>query len=183
MKPHLPALGPRLGKELGAVRAALAAGEFEQLEDGGFRAAGHELAADEVLVERFGRQGWAIASEDGVTVALETTLDEELELEGRVLDLIHTVNGMRKEQGLELTDRIALTLPVELEELLRARRLDQGRGAGRLDRGRRRRRADDREGRALSPALSFVVLTESFAAIAAVVERLAAQGNAARSSS
>ncbi len=119
VKPHLPALGPRLGKELGAVRAALAAGEFEQLEDGGFRAAGHELAADEVLVERFGRQGWAIASEDGVTVALETTLDEELELEGRVLDLIHTVNGMRKEQGLELTDRIALTLPVELEELLR----------------------------------------------------------------
>jgi isoleucyl-tRNA synthetase len=119
VKPHLPALGPRLGKELGAVRAALAAGEFEQLEDGGFRAAGHELAADEVLVERFGRPGWAIASEDGVTVALETTLDEELELEGRVLDLIHTVNGMRKEQGLELTDRIALTLPVELEELLR----------------------------------------------------------------
>ena len=36
-----------------------------------------------------------------------------------MLDLIHTVNGMRKEQGLELTDRIALTLPAEHEELLR----------------------------------------------------------------
>ena len=39
------------------------------------------------------------------------TLDDELELEGRVYDLIHTLNSMRKEQGLELTDRITVTLP------------------------------------------------------------------------
>jgi isoleucyl-tRNA synthetase len=111
VKPHLPALGPKLGKELGAVRAALAAGEFEQLADGGFRVLGHELAADEVLVERSGKKGWTVASEDGVTVAVDTTLDAELELEGRVYDLIHTLNSMRREQGLELTDRIAVTLP------------------------------------------------------------------------
>ena len=111
VKPHLPALGPKLGKELGAVRAALASGEFEQLEGGGFRVLGHELAADEVLVERSGKEGWAVASDDGVTVALDTTLDAELELEGRVYDLIHTLNSMRKEQGLELTDRITVTLP------------------------------------------------------------------------
>ncbi len=43
VKPNLPVLGPRLGKELGAVRAALEAGEFEELDGGGFRAAGHEL--------------------------------------------------------------------------------------------------------------------------------------------
>ncbi|MEO5576616.1 MAG: class I tRNA ligase family protein, partial [Gaiellaceae bacterium] len=88
VKPHLPILGPKLGKELGAVRAALAAGEFEQLEGGGFRVLGHELAADEVLVERSGKEGWAVASDEGVTVALDTTLDAELELEGRVYDLI-----------------------------------------------------------------------------------------------
>ena len=111
VKPHLPVLGPKLGKELGAVRAALAAGEFEQLEGGGFRVLGHDLGADEVLVERSGKEGWAVASEEGVTVALDTTLDAELELEGRVYDLIHTLNSMRKEQGLELTDRIAVTLP------------------------------------------------------------------------
>ena len=45
VKPHLPVLGPKLGKELGAVRAALAAGEFEQLDGGGFRVLGHELGA------------------------------------------------------------------------------------------------------------------------------------------
>jgi isoleucyl-tRNA synthetase len=112
VKPHLPVLGPKLGKELGPVRAALAAGEFEQLVGGGFRVLGHELAADEVLVERSGREGWAVASDEGVTVALDTSLDAELELEGRVYDLIHTLNGMRREQGFELTDRIAVTLPV-----------------------------------------------------------------------
>jgi isoleucyl-tRNA synthetase len=53
-----------------------------------------------------------------VTVALDTELDDELRLEGRVLDLIHQVNLMRKEAGLELTDRIVLTLP-EDGELLR----------------------------------------------------------------
>ena len=111
VKPHLPALGPKLGKELGAVRAALAAGEFEQLENGGFRVLGHELGLDEVLVERSGKEGWMVASEDGITVALDVTLDPELELEGRVYDLIHTLNSMRKELGLELTDRIAVTLP------------------------------------------------------------------------
>jgi isoleucyl-tRNA synthetase len=111
VKPHLPALGPKLGKELGAVRAALEAGEFEQLEGGGFRVLGHDLSPDEVLVERSGKEGWAVASEEGVTVALDTTVDAELELEGRVYDLIHTLNGMRKEQGLELTDRITVTLP------------------------------------------------------------------------
>jgi len=111
VKPHLPVLGPKLGKELGAVRAALAAGEFEQLEGGGFRVLGHELGPDEVLVERSGKEGWAVASDEGVTVALDTTLDAELELEGRVYDLIHTLNSMRKDQGLELTDRIAVTLP------------------------------------------------------------------------
>jgi isoleucyl-tRNA synthetase len=111
VKPHLPALGPRLGKELAAVREALSAGDFEQLEGGGFRVLGHDLGPDDVLVERSGKEGWAVASEEGVTVALDTTLDAELELEGRVYDLIHTLNGMRKEQGLELTDRITVTLP------------------------------------------------------------------------
>jgi isoleucyl-tRNA synthetase len=118
VKPHLPALGPRLGKELAAVRAALAAGAFEQLEGGRFRAAGHELGADEVLVERAGKEGWAVAAEDGVTVALDVSLDRELEREGRVYDLIHSVNTMRRDAGLELTDRITLTLPSSDADLL-----------------------------------------------------------------
>jgi isoleucyl-tRNA synthetase len=118
VKPNLPVLGPKLGKELGAVRAALAAGEFEDLGEGRFRAAGHELSPEEVLVERSGRDGWAIASSDGVTVALDTSVDEGLEREARVYELIHQVNTMRKESGLALTDRIALTIPSRDADLL-----------------------------------------------------------------
>jgi isoleucyl-tRNA synthetase len=121
VKPHLPALGPRLGKELGPVRAALAAGEFEELSDGRFRVLGHELGPDEVLVERSGKHGWAVAAENGLTVALDIALDPELEREGRVYDLIHQVNSMRKDAGLELTDRIALTVPASDADLLEHR--------------------------------------------------------------
>ncbi len=118
VKPNLPVLGPKLGKELATVRAALQAGEFEQLPDGGFRAAGHDLGPDEVLVERGGREGWAVAGSDGMTVALLTALDDELRLEADAYDLIHRVNSMRKEQGLELTDRIVLTVPEPLRALV-----------------------------------------------------------------
>jgi isoleucyl-tRNA synthetase len=118
VRPNLPVLGPRLGKELGALRAALQAGEFEELDGGRFRVGERELEPDEVLVERRGREGWAVASEPGLTVALDTMLDAELELEGRVRDLIHRVNGMRREAKLELTDRIALTLPASEADLL-----------------------------------------------------------------
>jgi isoleucyl-tRNA synthetase len=51
-------------------------------------------------------------------VALDTRLDEELLLEGRVLDLIHRLNSKRKEAGLELTDRIVVILPASESDLL-----------------------------------------------------------------
>jgi len=117
VKPNLPVLGPKLGRELGAVRAALESGEFEEVV-GGFRAAGHDLAADEVLVERVGKEGWAVAHADGITVALDTALDPELEQEKRVLDLIHELNAKRKDAGLALTDRIVVTLPQAASDLL-----------------------------------------------------------------
>jgi isoleucyl-tRNA synthetase len=120
VKPHLPALGPRLGKELPAVREALARGEFEEV-DGGFRVLGHDLGPEDVLVERRGSEGWAVAddAESGLTVALDTAIDTELELEGRVYDLIHHLNSMRREAGFELTDRIVVTLPESQADLLR----------------------------------------------------------------
>ena len=118
VKPNLPLLGPKLGKELGAVRAALEAGDFEQLAGGGVRVNGHELGAEEVLIERRPREGWALAEDEAVTVAVTTELDDELRLEGRVLDLIHRLNSMRKDAGLALTDRIRVTLPASHADLL-----------------------------------------------------------------
>jgi isoleucyl-tRNA synthetase len=110
-KPNLKLLGPKLGARLPAVGAALAEGRFERLADGTVRVEGHELRPEEVFVERSAPDGWALAEEGVLSVALDVRLDPELELEGRVYDLVHAVNGLRKAQGLELTDRIVLTLP------------------------------------------------------------------------
>lgn len=110
VKPNLPVLGPRLGKELGAIRAALQNGEFEQLEGGRFRVGAYELEPNEVLVETAQAEGWAIQSNEGVSVGLDTSIDEALAREGRVNDLIHHVNNLRKETGLAITDRINLWL-------------------------------------------------------------------------
>jgi isoleucyl-tRNA synthetase len=115
-KPNLPVLGPRLGKELGAVREALARGEVEELPGGGVRAAGHELAPGDVLVERHEEPGWAHS--ERFSVGIDTELDDELRREGRVLDLIRQLNELRRRAGLELTDRIVVRLPAEHAELL-----------------------------------------------------------------
>ena len=111
VKPNLRVLGPKLGKTLPGVSAALAAGQFTELEGGRFQVDGHVLEPDEVLVERVGLEGWAAASEDGVTVALDTSLDDELRLEARLNDLIRDVQVLRKDSGLEIVDRIRLWIP------------------------------------------------------------------------
>ena len=110
VRPNLPVLGPKLGVKLGAIRAALAAGEFVAREDGSFEVGGQVLGPDDVLVESTEKQGWVIAASDGLSVALDTTVDDELAREGRVNDLVHRVNVLRKESGLEISDRIRLWL-------------------------------------------------------------------------
>jgi isoleucyl-tRNA synthetase len=117
--PNLRVLGPRLGAKLREVRAALEAGEVERLEGGRLRVAGELLEPGDVIEgERHEIPGWAIAEEGGVSVAFDVELDDELRLEGRVLDLVHAVNAMRRAAGIELTDRIVLTLPESDAELL-----------------------------------------------------------------
>jgi isoleucyl-tRNA synthetase len=111
VKPNLPVLGPKLGPRLREVSAALAEGRFEELEGGRFAVDGLILEPHEVLVERVGLEGWALAADDGVTVAVDTTLDDELLLEARLNDLIRDVQVLRKDSGLEITDRIRLWIP------------------------------------------------------------------------
>jgi isoleucyl-tRNA synthetase len=117
VKPNLPVLGPKLGPALPEVRTALAEGRFEELEGGRFQVNGHVLEPEEVLVERIGKEGWAVATDGAVTVALDVRLDGELRLEARCNDLIRDIQLLRKESGLEITDRIRLWIPDE--ELLR----------------------------------------------------------------
>ncbi len=118
VRPNFPVLAPRLGRDVQLVKKALDAGDFAELDGGRFEAAGHLLEPAEVLVERLEKPGWAVASDQGVTVALDTALDAELVRRGRVYEVVHQVNTMRKEAGLELTDRIKLSLPAADADLL-----------------------------------------------------------------
>jgi isoleucyl-tRNA synthetase len=111
IKPNFPVAGPRLGPKIKEVAAALAKGEFEGLEDGGVKVAGETLAAEELQrSERVVLDGWVVAHDGNVSVAVDPTLDDELIREGRALELVRLLNEQRKQAGLDLTDRIKLTL-------------------------------------------------------------------------
>jgi isoleucyl-tRNA synthetase len=115
--PRLDIVGPRFGPNLPELRRLLAEGSF-QVQNGSLRAGAFVLAPGEFTVEYAPREGWAVAHETDYVVAVDTRLDEELELEGRVLDLIHMIQRLRKEAGLEITDRVVVTVPANAEGLL-----------------------------------------------------------------
>jgi isoleucyl-tRNA synthetase len=73
------------------------------------------------MLEYAPREGWEVKHEDEYVVGVDTRLDDELRTEGRVYDLIHKVQRLRRDAGLEVTDRIVLTTPWEDEDLLEHR--------------------------------------------------------------
>ncbi|MFN8232539.1 MAG: isoleucine--tRNA ligase [Actinomycetota bacterium] len=116
-KPDFKELGPRLGARVrdvaavlaadrGAVAGALARGERVELELAD--ATSVELSADDVDLTQDVREGWGVASEGGVTVALDLEITPELRLEALARELIRVIQDARKEAGLAVTDRIEL---------------------------------------------------------------------------
>ncbi len=111
VKPNLPVLGPRLGREVGAVRSALAALDSREVAEAvragkNVMVAGHDLAPDEFLVEMHAIDGYAVVNEAGYTVGVATTITEELGDEGIARELVRRVQDLRREAGFELSDRI-----------------------------------------------------------------------------
>jgi isoleucyl-tRNA synthetase len=110
VKPLLPKIGKRLGPQTQAVLAAARNNEVEYLSSGAVRLAGVELAADEVELIATPRAGTAIAHDQGLVVAIDTELDDELRAEGDARELTRAVQDLRKQAGLELDDTIELWL-------------------------------------------------------------------------
>ena len=117
LMPNNRVLGPRLGMLFPAVRDALAALDPAQaaqtLQAGGVLAlhvGGHavSLSGDDVLVHTEPLGGLAVAGEKGVTVAVDPQLTRELVQEGYARDLVRSINAMRKDAGLDISDRIEL---------------------------------------------------------------------------
>ena len=118
LKPNLPLLGPRLGAKLPAVRRALDEGRFEP-RGSDVMVEGEVLTPAEVLWERQPvAEGWTVAADGDLSVELDSELDDDLLLEGRVLELVHLLNLMRRQAGFELTDRIVATLPESERDLV-----------------------------------------------------------------
>jgi len=119
IKPNFPVAGPRLGPKIKEVAAALARGDYEDRADGGVVVAGEELGPTEISrTEKMILEGWVVAHDGNVSVAVDPTLDDELRLEGRALELVRFLNEERKQAGLELTDRIVVRLPAEHSPVL-----------------------------------------------------------------
>jgi len=125
-------LGPRLGAAVQQLLQAARAGRWERGADGSVSVLGRRLADDEytlALVPRDAGSGRALPGEQGV-VALDLTPRPELEAEGLARDAVRLVQVARKESGLHVSDRIALTLvaPAEVAaavEVHRARVAEQ----------------------------------------------------------
>ena len=66
----------------------------------------YELDAEDILVQTESRGGLAVASDKGITVAVDTALSPRLIREGYARDLVRAINNMRKDAGLDISDRI-----------------------------------------------------------------------------
>ena len=118
IKPDFKKMGPRYGKDMKVVAAriqAMGQGEIAALEKAGVlvvEADGRtfEVSAAEVEITTQDVEGSVVASEDGITVALDITIDEELRAEGIAREVINRIQNMRKEQGLNVGDRIEVLI-------------------------------------------------------------------------
>lgn len=115
VKPNFRALGKRFAKRTPlvakAVQAADPAALVRQVRDTGW-ARVHvedepvEVSSDELLVTEQPREGWAVASESGETVALDLELTPELRRSGLAREMVRMLQDARKRSGLDVSDRI-----------------------------------------------------------------------------
>ena len=130
VKPNYRSLGPRFGKSMPQVAAAIGALDpahvAATLGDGGaigisIDGTDHTLGPDDVTMALKPLDGYEVEAEAGHAVALQLEIDEELRREGVAREVVRAVQLGRQEAGLEITDRIALALAGDAELLEVAR--------------------------------------------------------------
>jgi isoleucyl-tRNA synthetase len=129
-KPNYRSLGPRFGKSMPQVAAAVealdaaaVADALERGEEVGIQVEGkdHTLAGEDISLVMEPLEGYQVEAESGHAVALELDLDDELRREGLAREVVRAVQEARKQAGLDVSDRIALALGGD-DELLAAAR-------------------------------------------------------------
>ena len=117
-KPQLRTVGPKFGKILGGIKAALDSidgnAAMDEIHATGMLkldVSGQEitLLESDLLIEMSQMEGYVSENDNGITVVLDTNLTEELLTEGFVRELISKIQTMRKEAGFEVTDKIKVS--------------------------------------------------------------------------
>ena len=118
-KPQLKTVGPKFGKQLNEIRTVLSeidgTNAKKQLDNDGYieldlPSGKVKLETEDLLIDAKQKDGFYTVSDRGITVAIDTTLTEELIEEGFVRELISKIQTMRKEAGFNVTDHISITL-------------------------------------------------------------------------
>ena len=119
IKPNLPVVGRKHGKAVPAIRAALATADGAAIARAAEAGERFELAVDggqvvlepgDVLIETESAAGYQCAEDSGFLVALDTSLTDALREEGLAREIIRSVQDARKQAGLKVSDRIALSV-------------------------------------------------------------------------
>ena len=130
VKPNYRSLGPRFGKQMPQVAAAVEALDpvhvAKVMADGGqiginINGDEHAIGPDEVSLALQPLDGYEVEAEAGHAVALQLELDDDLRREGMAREIVHAVQNARKAAGLDISDRINLSLSGD-DELLAAAR-------------------------------------------------------------
>jgi isoleucyl-tRNA synthetase len=112
VKPNFAKLGKQYGpkmKEVSAVINTFSQVDIQAIEkQGKLSKDGFDLVLDDVLISSEDIPGWSVASENGLTVALDITLTDELKREGIARDFVNRVQNLRKDMGLEVLDKISI---------------------------------------------------------------------------
>ena len=120
LKPQLKTLGPKYGKQLGAISAFLANCNAKEVVAAVRGGGVYEIAGEGVFLKQEDLQiftesanGYIAADDKGITVALNSVLTDELIFEGIERELVSKIQNMRKEAGFEVTDRIEVYFKAE----------------------------------------------------------------------
>lgn len=123
IKPNFKALGPRFGKEMGLVSKTIQSFDQEQinvLEKNGeisvdIAEKNVVITLEEVEISSQDIEGWLVANANGITVALDITITDELRKEGIARELVNRIQNIRKDSGFEVTDKVNVTLSPQSE--------------------------------------------------------------------
>ena len=118
VKPNLKILGPKYGRSINELKnklEALQKNQIDLLEKGesisiSIKQEKINISPSEVLIEYKDIEGWIVANNDKITVALDTRLNESLLHEGLAREFINRLQNLRKQSGFEVTDKIILYL-------------------------------------------------------------------------